>query len=202
MSTLTKRINTESVDSLETLVRKTFDELGFPYRNWGKNAASRPFSEFIDDLGKNRVAWDENHPDVIQKDVAVLHITYESVGKRFELRESVQIFKHNSYRHRNTLDGSLGETILHGESALIAAHRGLEKLSQTEPRLRDVSPNDIHGLERVFEKPFPSSSYPPLQESLNRKKYSYNMPDHLYHPKYVFEEYNKTTYFEWVEVKS
>ena len=187
--------------SLEEMILSTLDMHLVPYKRWGSDGASKPYQEFLDSVNKNRVSWDETEPLTIRKDISVIYVLCEKNGCVYQLRESHRTFKHNGYKCINRNDGSIGETMLDGETSLNAAVRGLEKLGQTEPRFINEANYLLSKAEEQHDMIMQLSvAYPPLTEILDCRTFICLTPPEYFHEQYQFIESDKITVWKWVKV--
>ncbi len=165
------------------------------WRKWEDDPEANDLETLIEWIHSGE-AWLEDHPDrilIIHINVAVITVICHHTGRELVLRE----FRNGT---RRPYSGSLGEKMLHGESAQDAARRGLEEeLAPTEPGFSDPSRYSLWLDNYAVEGPRPSNFYPGAFDTYHRRFLTCTIGSDLYHTKYVSRDNGRTICFMWRE---
>lgn len=190
-----------STPSIEIVT--ALEKMGFPYKDWGKEAPTKALGSFASALEDGEIRWDpESGSDTLEMNVSVVKVQWKIGHEIWQLRENYRQFRNGYIERRRQFNGSLAETMRHNETPYMTAVRGLiEELGQTRPEFKhDPARYTLTRESREIRGPEPFPRYPPFKMIFHRRIHLCMITDPLFAEEYVCIEPDKTTYFDWVKI--
>jgi len=168
-----------------------------PFGSWGEQGRAKTIKHLHRELVLGECSWGEGSttwPLVRCVEAVRINVYFDLPTDRLRLREDRQVFR-DGRENRSSLDYSMSEKMLPGETPTETAYRGLRE---------ELGIEDNISLNFLGTKIFPvqaSISYPGLGTKHRAHLFETVLPVHLYQPEgYVETDPDKTSYFIWQPV--